>query len=219
MAQDIITVSTSIVNCYLLKTDTGFILIDTGVSFQRGALKKALKQADCRPGDIKLIVITHADFDHTGNCVWLREKYGATIAVHRGDAPAVEKGSMLLCRTNKRGIIAGALMYIMGLLLFHPFKPDVLLADGDDLSRYGLDARVVHVPGHSLGSIGVFTGDGDFFCGDLLVNNKQPAPTPLVDDAAELNASIEKLKSLNVKTVYPGHGRPFPMELFLKNIS
>ena len=217
MKEDIKTISTSIVNCYLLKTDSGFILIDTGVSFQRGALKKALNQAECRPGDLKLIVITHADFDHTGNCAWLREKYGAIIAIHRDDSAAVESGRMLLSRKSRRGVIARALMYIAGLLIFRRFKPDVFIADGDDLSRYGLDARVVHIPGHSRGSIGVLTRDGDFFGGDLLVNNKRPAPTPLIDDAAELNASIEKIKSLNIKTVYPGHGKPFPMEEFTRN--
>jgi hydroxyacylglutathione hydrolase len=200
-----------------LKTDSGFILIDTGISFQRGALKKALNQAECRPGDLKLIVITHADFDHTGNCAWLRGKYGAVIAIHRDDSAAVESGRMLLSRKNRRGVIARGLMYIAGLLIFRRFKPDVFIADGDDLSRYGLDARVVHIPGHSMGSVGVLTGDGDLFCGDLLVNNKRPGPTNLVDDAAELNASIEKIKNLNIKTVYPGHGKPFTMEEFTAN--
>jgi len=30
------------------------------------------------------------------------------------------------------------------------------------------------------------------------------------------NASAEKLKSLEINTVYPGHGKPFPMELFIR---
>jgi len=91
------------------------------------------------------------------------------------------------------------------------------VGDGDDLSQYGLDGRVVYIPGHTTGSIGVLTGEGDFFCGDLLTNSGRPEKNRLVDNEAEMDASIEKLKTLGVKTVYPGHGKPFRMEEFIKN--
>jgi hydroxyacylglutathione hydrolase len=124
----------------------------------------------------------------------------------------VETGRMLRNRKNQWKISTRVFIYLAGLLIFRRFKPDVVVTDGDDLSRYGLDSRIVHVPGHSRGSIGVLTKDGDFFCGDLLVNNGGPKKNSLRDDEGELNASVEKLKSLNVKTVYPGHGRPFKMD-------
>src|SRR4030042_102260 len=133
MARNITIISTSIVNCYLLKIASGFMLIDTGVSFQRGPLKKALKQAGCGPGDLKLVILTHADFDHTGNCVWLRNKYDTIIAMHREDSAAVESGRMLLSRKNRRGIIAGALMNYGGLLIFRRLQPDVFISDGEVL--------------------------------------------------------------------------------------
>ena len=37
-----------------------------------------------------------------------------------------------------------------------------------------------------------------------------------MDDLSAANASVEKLKNLRIKTVYPGHGKPFPMEQFMK---
>jgi len=217
MSLDVITIKTSIVNCYLLKTDTGFILIDTGISFLRGPLKKALKDEGCKPGDIKLIVITHADFDHTANCIWLRKKYGARIAVHRNEVEAVETGRMFLSRKTKFGLFTRLVMYLGGLLIYRRFKPDVIVSDGDDLSEYGLDGRVIHIPGHSSGSIGVLTGDGDFFCGDLMANNGRPKKNALVDDEAEMDASIDRLKALNVRTVYPGHGRAFKLKEYSEN--
>src|SRR5512139_3425317 len=64
------------VNCYLITTGTGYLLIDTGSSNQRAELEQALESAGCSPGDLKLIVLTHGDFDHTGNAVHLREKFG-----------------------------------------------------------------------------------------------------------------------------------------------
>jgi hydroxyacylglutathione hydrolase len=219
MPYEIKTIKTGIANCYLIKADTGFFLVDTGISLQRGALKKALEQAGCRPGDLKLVVITHADFDHTGNGVWLRKKYGAPVAIHRDEVAAVETGRMLRNRKNQWKSSTRLFIYLAGLLIFRRFQPDVVVTDGDDLSRYGLDGRVVHIPGHSRGSIGVLTSAGDFFCGDLLVNSDTPKKNRLIDDAVEMDASIEKLKSLDIKTVYPGHGRPFKMEEFVKNNS
>jgi hydroxyacylglutathione hydrolase len=212
MPYEIKTIATGIVNCYLLKTETGFVLIDTGISFQRGALKKALKQAGCKPGDLKLVVITHADFDHAGNCVWLRKKYGAPVAIHREEVEAVETGRMLRNRKSRWKISSRVMIYLAGLLIFRRFKPDIVVTDGDDLSGYGMDGRILHVPGHSRGSIGVLTKDGDFFCGDLLVNTGRPRKNSLHDDLGEMDTSIEKVKSLSVKAVYPGHGRPFKME-------
>jgi glyoxylase-like metal-dependent hydrolase (beta-lactamase superfamily II) len=95
------------------------------------------------------------------------------------------------------------------------FRPDVYLEDGQDLTRYGLDGRVVHLPGHTRGSIGVLTGEGDIFCGDLLIGSRKPKKNNLVDNAAEMDASIARLRELGVKTVYPGHGRPFALKELL----
>jgi len=97
------------------------------------------------------------------------------------------------------------------------FKPDLYVEDGYDFSGSGFDAKVLHLPGHSKGSIGILTAGGDLFCGDLLENKDKPVLNSIMDDLATANASVEKLKSLKINTVYPGHGKPFPMGLFIKN--
>ena len=43
---------------------------------------------------IDKIVLSHGHFDHTGSCAYLREKYGAEIAMHQGDLEMVEGGDM-----------------------------------------------------------------------------------------------------------------------------
>ena len=55
------------VNCYLLKTAGGYVLIDTGLDRQRAALEKQLARAGCEPGNLGLIVLTHGDVDHAAN--------------------------------------------------------------------------------------------------------------------------------------------------------
>jgi hydroxyacylglutathione hydrolase len=203
------------VNCYLVQTDAGYVLIDTGGSNRRAALERELAGAGCQPGDLKLIVLTHGDFDHTGNAAYLGKKFGAKIAMHEGDSGMVERGDMFWNRDK-----GGILFRMMASILFgfgksKRFKSDLYIDESVDLSEYGFDARVLSIPGHSKGSIGILTAGGDLFCGDLLENTQEPALNSIMDDLAAANASVGKLQSLEINTVYPGHGQPFPMERLL----
>ena len=45
------------VSCYLVSTDSGFVLIDTGSSNRRAELEKEIERAGCRPGGLKLILL------------------------------------------------------------------------------------------------------------------------------------------------------------------
>ena len=54
MPQEIIVIDLGGVNCYLVKTAPGYILIDTGYAAKRADLEKALAQAGCRPGSLPL---------------------------------------------------------------------------------------------------------------------------------------------------------------------
>ena len=201
------------VNCYLVKTDTTFILIDTGPSNKRIDIEKRLESAGCKPGSLKLVLITHGDSDHTGNAAYLCDKYGTKIAMHRDDSGMVEQGDMSFNR--KPNIIVKILFSLLffGLNKSDRFKPDIFVEDGQDLSNYGFHAKVIHIPGHSKGSIGILTADGDLFCGDLITNTNKPSLNSIMDDKVAANASFKKLQSLELKTVYPGHGEPFSLQL------
>jgi len=199
------------VNCYLIKTDAGYYLIDTGGSNSRQELLRELESAGCKPGLFKLIVITHGDFDHTGNAAYLRDTFGGKIAMHPDDAGMAERGDMFVNRKKPNIIIRKLLPILSGFGSAERFAPDLLLEDGQDLSGYGFDARVISIPGHSKGSIGFLTAAGEFFCGDLLDNTKEPALNSIMDDLAAATASLQKLRGLSIGTVYPGHGKPFPL--------
>ncbi len=45
-----------------------------------------------------------------------------------------------------------------------------------------------------------------------LENRTRPSIATLVDDAEALEASFERVKKLDIQTVYPGHGKPFTMD-------
>jgi hydroxyacylglutathione hydrolase len=211
MDAKVTTVNLGGVNCYLAECADGFVMIDTGFSLKRKLLLRALAKAGCKPGDIKFVLITHGDSDHAGNAAFLQREYQATIGMHPDDAGMVERGDMNWNRKPKADKmspimkIVGTMVRLVAKEKFETFKPDVAVSDGFDLSKYGLNAKVVHIPGHSKGSIGVLTADGNLYCGDFLYT------TPgmnFVDDMEARRLSLEKLKKLQIRKVFPGHGKP-----------
>lgn len=201
-----------LVNCYLLILENGFILIDTGCSNRRQELVRGLESAGCKPGNLKLIVLTHGDFDHTGNAAFLHQKYAAPTGAHPGDLGMFEQGDMFYNRQNANPLMRFLVPRLIGYGRRERFKPDVFFTGGESLSAYGCPAEVVHLPGHSAGSIGVKTADGDLFCGDLLDNTQTPALSSLMDNLQLGKASLISLSRLNLRTIYPGHGEPFAMK-------
>jgi hydroxyacylglutathione hydrolase len=207
------------VNCYLVRTDRGFILIDTAKTGQRGVLQKELDRAGCQPGSLQLIVLTHGDFDHCGNAAYLREKFGTKITMHEADSGMVERGDMFWNRHRPNFLVRTLAGLLFRLRKADRFKPDFYIKAGDNLSEYGFDAEVIEIPGHSKGSIGLLTADGDLFGGDLLANVDKPNVWSIIDDPVAAKASVEKLKGITINTVYPGHGQSFPMLAFLNSHS
>ena len=204
------------VNCYLIGTGSERVLIDTGPAKDRGTLEWGLHAAECEPGDISLIVITHADTDHTGNCAYLKKEFKTKVALHPDEVAAVTGGDLTQTRANitpgKRRLakMGGSMTRLKPA---DQFKPNITVEGGETLSAYGVNARIIHTPGHSMGSISILTSDGDLFCGDLLENGKRgPGPGSIVDDEKLQAESIRKVIELGAKMVYPGHGEAFAIE-------
>ncbi|MBE0526101.1 MAG: MBL fold metallo-hydrolase, partial [Candidatus Thorarchaeota archaeon] len=92
-------------NCYLLETEEGFVLIDTGRKSARSKLEQEMEIAGCNPENLDLIILTHGDFDHTGNCAYFREKYNVKIAMHQSDSGMVEFGDMFWNRKSGNWVL------------------------------------------------------------------------------------------------------------------
>jgi hydroxyacylglutathione hydrolase len=222
MDRDIFTIPLK-VPCFLVKTRDSFVMIDTGDMSDQANLEKELDRRGVTPENLKLVLLTHGDFDHTGNAAFLQKKFGVKIAMHAEDAGMVERGDQgwhRKAKSDRITVFGRIIIFISSTLLrpskFNTFKPDLYVEDGQDLSEYGFAARVLHLPGHSKGSIGILTTAGDLFCGDLLMNMMKPDFHFMIDDWVDRNASLNKLKMSVIKTVYPGHGRPFLLERFIQ---
>lgn len=197
------------VNCYLIRCATGYFLIDTGFAGRRKILEEKIRNAGCIPGTLKLILVTHGDSDHVGNCRYLRDAFTAGIAMHKDDVGMAETGNMFWNRDKVNPLLG---WFVNSLLKLHPsdrFTPDILLKDGDNLAEYGLDAEVIAIAGHSKGSIGILTSEGELFCGDFFENIKKPKLNMLMPDKDSALASRKKLDDFSINTIYPGHGKLF----------
>jgi glyoxylase-like metal-dependent hydrolase (beta-lactamase superfamily II) len=210
-------------NCYLVETGEGFVLIDSGWSTERAELTRDLEAAGCLPGRLQLVVLTHGDIDHAGNCAYLREAYGAAIAMHPGDVDLVARGMEPRREWGSRllGVIMGGVASLshrdVSMADFERFSPDVLVEEGNSLSPYGFEAQVLHTPGHTRGSICVLTAGGDLFSGDTLMNARRWLLLgSLAEDHEALVASLDRLLDLPVETVYPGHLKPFAMAQYAR---
>jgi glyoxylase-like metal-dependent hydrolase (beta-lactamase superfamily II) len=215
MPRTLVRISLLGVNAYLLKDGEGFVLVDTGHGFAWPRLIRALRDAGCVPGSLSLIVITHGDADHTGNMARLRAEYSAPVAVHPADLERIESGRMpkrtsptTAGRTVLRLLSLRALLLPSGRAV-NRFDPDVLLEDGMRLEKYGLAAEVVHIPGHTPGSVAILCDDGPLLSGDTIYES--PRALLLIENVDDHRHSVERLRGLapRVTMVCPGHGKPF----------
>jgi Zn-dependent hydrolases, including glyoxylases len=231
MKQEIIRIDLRAVNCYLLKENENFILFDTGghtildkkYTDRCQSLINELEKAGCKPGNLKLVILTHGDIDHIANVVTIREKYQTKISMHAGDLSLVDNLTLekMMRSFRYRSIILKIIFQIMKNKIkkvsskilddFKPFTPDILLNDGDSLSEYGFNAKILHIPGHTEGSIGVLTENHDLVAGDIFSCFKKPDIALNAANFGLLAKSVSRLKTMDIDTVYPGHGRPFRM--------
>ena len=192
---------------YLVASDGGLVLVDAGL---RGEAKRILAtMAQIGRDDLTLIYITHAHLDHYGSAAELRRITGAPIAVHVADGPAMAAGETRLGQARGQGrVLAALLPLVEPLLRPEPAEADILLDDGQRLDAYGLDGRVVHTPGHTLGSTCLLAGERLAFSGDLVTTTGGPhVQRAFAEDWEAIPTSLRRLQATNPEWVYPGHGR------------
>ncbi|MCP4133559.1 MAG: MBL fold metallo-hydrolase [bacterium] len=199
-------------NCYLIRNNDTYVLIDTASQSNRSKLENKLIELGCTIGKLKLIILTHGDFDHSGNALYLKTKYNCPIGMHQKDAVLTESGNMFINK-NKHSLLSDIIIRIF--LKIDTFKPDIFLDENSDLTSYGIDAGILYVPGHSIGSIAVLTKENDLICGDLFENRRSPK-LYFVDNANEIESSLKKTEHYTINRVYPGHGEKFIFSDFIK---
>lgn len=210
---EIRSLSLGMVQAYLLASSCGLILVDAGLpGFENRVLRKI---RSLNGGDLRLIYITHAHLDHYGSAAALRRATGAPIAIHHADVNAMAMGESSLGEPRGRGRIVGTMMpLIERVISLEPTEADIVLKDGDTLNEYGIDAYVLHTPGHTLGSSSLIVESKCAFVGDLLSTHRTPHVQRLfAQDWSAIGQSIDRLKAVKPDLIYSGHGkRPLTLQ-------
>ncbi len=178
-------------NIYLL----GDTAIDSGTGFNFTRLRDVFRILKRDMKDVKQVVNTHGHFDHVGGNGYFLE---AQVAIHEDDATILESGNAELSAAD----------FFDGKL--NPRKVDRKLRDGDRVKAGPFELEVIHTPGHTRGSICLFERKKDLlFSGDLVFSTGLGRADFANSDPARMAASLERINSLPVKQVLPGHGEPF----------
>lgn len=96
------------------------------------------------------------------------------------------------------------------------FTPSVFLEDGDDLEEYGIKAKVIGLPGHTKGFIGIDIAGKELIVGDALMNIFRPGVSMLYNDEKAMLESAEKITRLGERTIYFGHGKPVRNRIWVR---
>jgi hydroxyacylglutathione hydrolase len=207
-------------NAYVIELPSALVLVDAG---SPGDEKKILTRLDTFGGKpLQLIYITHAHLDHYGAAASIQRATNAPLAIHAEDASALSKGETHLGYVRGRGRLTAALMPIVRRLFpVEPIRADHVVQDGQDMQDFGMPGYVLHTPGHTPGSTSLIVDGRLAFVGDLLSTSNKPHTQRLyANDWSEIDKSLERLKTLDLEWLYPGHGlRPLSGESFTSLVS
>jgi ribonuclease/clavin/mitogillin len=192
---NIVNVGYDSTNYYVIGGGKDRLLVDVGWPGTLGKLLANLKRKGIAIEEIRYLLATHYHPDHAGLVQELKNM-GVRLIVMEGQAAAIP-----------------------GLKQW--MKPEMHFVDIDVrdntavtpaesrrfLATFGITGEIVHTPGHSDDSVTLILDSGDAFTGDLQSES-------LADESssAAVKASWGKIRSMNTKTIHPGHGpsRPVP---------
>jgi metallo-beta-lactamase class B len=92
LIDNIYYVGTDGIAVYVIKTSDGLILMDTAMPQSTGMLKDNIAKLGFKENDIKIILNTHAHFDHTGGFAEIKKDTGAQLIAGARDKPLIEGG-------------------------------------------------------------------------------------------------------------------------------
>lgn len=221
------------VNAYLLRSDSGSILVDCGIfdpdpTDDHGwiNLVAALETVGEQVENLGRLVVTHPHIDHygmagrlaetTGCELWMHERCKEELEIYRNPGEARESTRAMLL---DHGVPAERIEEItafedLGMYVSKVIDPTNPVAGGEMLDCAGRRWEVIATPGHSRSHICLWDGSGRILIsGDHLL----PTVTPHIDyrrgedddPLGDFLASLERVEELDPALVLPGHGRPF----------
>lgn len=208
-----------IVNNYLISSEIGYILIDTGYESGFKHFTNKLKCLNITPKEIRYIFLTHAHDDHAGFLNEVLDETDAKVILH---PKAIER--LKIGQNSFEGECSGRLAYFFCQVLAlcgkgehkfpairEEFLPRLITTDSEEFRALQLPFKVLETPGHTADHISLLIGD-KLFCGDAAMNILPSIKrvTIWIENLQQFKQSWQTIIATAPQTIYPAHGRPFP---------
>lgn len=194
---NLISITNNLTNCYLIQTNDGWLLIDTGSPDTFSQLLQLLYQNEISVNEINYLLVTHFHPDHAGLTQTLRD-LGTNLIVHENQIPYMHKLNTFFKKNPKAN--------------FKDIIPNNVIVLSDSNSRSFLESLDIHgnlipTPGHSDDSVSLVIDDECAFTGDLPSFHLKDAYNDLV-----IEDSWNMILNYNIKTIYPSHGEIYELD-------
>jgi glyoxylase-like metal-dependent hydrolase (beta-lactamase superfamily II) len=193
---NVITLVHKSTNSYLIQSDSGWLMIDSGWPDTFAQLLQLLNQNNISIHEVNYLVITHFHPDHAGLTQNLKD-LGTTLLLHEYQVPYINKLNLLYRknpRANFKDITA---------------SNNLVLSEAESrnfLKSIGIEGELISTPGHSDDSISLILDDCCAFTGDLPALHLAEAYDDIV-----IEDSWDMIKKYSVKIIYPGHGEAYEL--------
>ena len=195
---------------YVIRGQHGDMLIDTGFMT---TYKPLLRWIRSNGFNITDIFLTHAHPDHDWNAAKFKKLFNARIWLHKKDVSLIRNfSSQPQLPLDERFIkrVKWITFWTGTVIKSRRYEPDVVISgdDSETPSKYGYDFKIIELPGHTLGSMGILKGD-TLYCGDAFVIFNGEPSLPVHAASLELmRTSAEKIRALAPRFIACGHGLP-----------
>jgi len=187
-------------NHFVYRSDSP-VLIDTGYISGFDETEKSITELGVKLSDISLIISTHTHCDHIGGNNLIQQKSGCDIALHK-------VGKYFI---DSRDDWSTWWRYYNQEAAF--FNCTRSLEDGEIITLGPHKFKVIYTPGHASDGIVLYNQQEKILISsDTLWQTDMAVMTLRVEGSRALfhmQESLQKIETLEVQTVYPGHGQPF----------
>lgn len=200
-------VGSNLISSFLIVTPAGHVLIDTGPTQMLPQVEANIEKLGFKVKDVKLLLNSHAHFDHCGGFAEFKRQTGATMVASKLDGE-------LMMRGGKGDFYWG------DELSYQPIIPDRLVDDGNRIEIGGVSLIAHLTPGHTKGctSWSMRTSeDGKdydvlFLCGLTVSPYKLTNNDHYLNIVQDAQTSLVKLRRIHADVLLAPHAFWFDLE-------
>ena len=211
---EIVQIPLRLSNVFLVRAPRP-VLVDTGTIGDMEDLSDALAERGVATSAVRLVIVTHGHADHAGLAADIQKISRSTVILGAGDLPLALAGHN---DDLKPTGFTGAFLKPLITKIYPELTPDAVVRPNDelDLAQWGIDGKVIAMPGHTPGSVVVLMSDHTAFVGDMiaggslggLLSPHSPGEHLYQADPAQNRKNIQALLDRGVQKFYLGHGGP-----------